>query len=188
MKAVALLLLLPCLAVADELPTGWHAGGRSINLYEATRRRGDVSGTPELLLRSKELLDGSHWGNISSHFAAEKYRGHRIRYSARVRSDDVTGWAGLWMRIDGRQEGEHAAQLGFDNMQNRAIKGTKPWTRYEIVLDVPPEAEVIYFGILMNGGGMVLLEEPNVEIVGNDVPVTGGEHALPREPQLDLSK
>jgi hypothetical protein len=35
------------------------------------------------------------------------------------------------MRVDRGQK-----PTAFDNMQNRAIKGTQPWTRHEIVLDV----------------------------------------------------
>jgi len=30
--------------------------------------------------------------------------------------------------------------VAFDNMQDRAIKGTTDWRRYEVVLDVPEDA------------------------------------------------
>jgi len=43
--------------------------------------------------------------------------------------------------------------IAFDNMQKRAINGTTGWQRYEVVLDVPKDATVVAFGILLNGGG-----------------------------------
>lgn len=43
---------------------------------------------------------------------------------------------GLWFRVDGTT----GKSLSFDNMQDRAVKGTTEWARYEIVLDVPEGA------------------------------------------------
>jgi len=49
--------------------------------------------------------------------------------SGYIKSEDVNGWSGMWMRIDG----ESNQQLGFDNMRDRAIKGTTDWKIYVIV-------------------------------------------------------
>ncbi|HMQ34402.1 MAG TPA: hypothetical protein PKD53_26945 [Chloroflexaceae bacterium] len=68
-----------------------------------------------------------------------KQHGQRLRFAAAVRSERVANWAGLWMRIDGPGN----RTLGFDNMQGRPIQGTRDWERHAIVLDVPPESEVI---------------------------------------------
>lgn len=79
-------------------------------------------------------------------FKADSYRGKRMSFSAVVKSADVENWAGLWMRIDGPFE----RSLGFDNMQNRSIKGTTNWQKYGVVLDVPMESINIAFGILLS--------------------------------------
>ena len=56
-------------------------------------------------------------------FAAINYRGKKVALSAYVKSEDVTGWSGLWMRVDGQDD----KVLAFDNMQNRRITGTTGW-------------------------------------------------------------
>ncbi|MCC6485213.1 MAG: AraC family transcriptional regulator, partial [Armatimonadetes bacterium] len=86
-------------------------------------------------------------------FPAESYRGKRMRLSAQIKSYDVRGWAGLWMRIDG--DGDPPQTLAFDNMQKRPIKGTTAWRTYEVVLDVAPTAKTVNFGFLLNGEGRV---------------------------------
>jgi hypothetical protein len=46
-----------------------------------------------------------------------------------LKTDDVKSWAGLWMRVDYYD----VAVLAFDNIQNRGVKKTKDWAKYEIV-------------------------------------------------------
>ena len=85
------------------------------------------------------------------------YRGKRIRFTANMKSEDVKGWAGLWMRVDGPRNpnGGPAPMIVLDNMQSRAITGTKGWQSYSVVLDVPEDAGGIYHGILLSGAGAV---------------------------------
>jgi len=54
--------------------------------------------------------------------------------------------AGFWLRIDGKENPKQ--QLGFDNMNNRPVKGTTDWKLYQIVLDVPENSGLINFGAL----------------------------------------
>jgi hypothetical protein len=111
-------------------------------------------------------------------FAADRFRGARLRLSGYVKSEDVVQWAGLWMRIDGPR-GE---MLGFDNMQDRPIKGTRAWTRHTIVLDVPDTSQAIAFGILLSGAGRVWLDDLEFDVVDESVPVTHITHSLPPQP------
>ena len=85
-----------------------------------------------------------------------------------VKSEEVGDWAGLWMRVDRGKD-----TVAFDNMHNRAIKGTGGWQRYEVVLDVPKDATGISFGILLAGGGEVWLNSTKFDVVGENVPATG---------------
>jgi hypothetical protein len=62
--------------------------------------------------------------------------------------------------------------VGFDNMQNRAIRGTRQWKLYDVVLNVPPDATGISFGTLLAGPGEVWLNDLKFEVVGQDVPTT----------------
>ena len=97
------------------------------------------------------------------------YRGRRIRLSAYIKAQDVEGWAGLWMEV-GRPWHE---VLGYDDMSVRPIRGTSDWQKYEVVLDVPDNSEGYGYGVTLNGQGEVWFDDVKLEVVGDDVPVTG---------------
>jgi hypothetical protein len=120
-------------------------------------------------------------------FAPGSLLGKRVRFSGYVRSREVTGWAGLWMRVDG----PNGETLAFDNMQKRAIKGTGDWKEYQIVLDVPASAQKIAFGLLLAGKGGVWMDDLKFEVVGTDVPTTGetvGTEPKPGYVNLDFEE
>jgi len=112
-------------------------------------------------------------------FSATQYIGKRLRLSGYLKSDSVTSWGGLWMRIDDAHQTRNGypASVGFDNMhdgiKDRSIKGTTGWQNYSVVLDVPEGATGISIGFLLDGPGTIWLSNSKVEVVGNDVPVTG---------------
>lgn len=74
------------------------------------------------------------------------------------------------MRVDKEQ-----TMVGFDNMQDRAIKGTQPWRTSDVVLDVPPDATSISFGVLLSGSGEVWMNHVTFGVVGQDVETTGAK-------------
>jgi mannose-6-phosphate isomerase-like protein (cupin superfamily) len=102
-------------------------------------------------------------------FKAELYRGKRIRMTAIVKSQNVAGWSGLWMRVDS----EALSSLAFDNMENRKIRKTTDWKKYDIVLDVPEDAAEIYFGFLLSGRGQVWVDDFSFEVVRPEIKPTG---------------
>jgi hypothetical protein len=104
-------------------------------------------------------------------FAADNYRGKRLRMSAYVRTQDVEGSAGLWMRVNGREQ----SGLASDNMSTRPIQGTTDWTKYEIVLDVAAAAVDISFGILVGGRGQTWVDDIQFDVVGQDVATTAND-------------
>lgn len=111
------------------------------------------------------------FATIINSIKPEKCIGQRIRYTALVRSKDVTNWAGLWLRVDPADPTINP-NLGFDNMQGRPIKGTTDWTKYVIVLDVPQGAANIVYGALLDGHGQVWVDSMNIEIVNKFTPKT----------------
>ena len=119
-------------------------------------------------------------------FKADAYRVKRMRFTAEARTDDVDGWLGLWMRVDG----ERQPSLAFDNMQNSAVRGTTGWRRYDVVLDVAQEAVAVALGVLLSGRGEGRIAGLRFEQVGPEVPTTGaGGGSLADGPQnLDFSQ
>jgi hypothetical protein len=85
------------------------------------------------------------------------------------------------MRVD-----KENTMVGFDNMQNRSIKGTQPWQQYDVVLDVPQGATDIAFGVLLTGAGEVWMNDVSFEVVGTETPTTNlnpsQSHSLPTHP------
>jgi hypothetical protein len=161
-----------------SLPKGWFAAGSGQENYEfildeAIYYKGTASGS----IKAKNDKP-SGFGTLMQDFSAEKYRGKRMKFSAFVKSHEVEGWAGLWMRVEGAGQDV----LGFDNMKNRSISGTTDWTEYAIVLDVPQESKLIGFGILLSGQGSVWIDDVTFKEVEQTVPVTNMEKPMPLEP------
>ncbi len=126
-----------------------------------------LNGKPCAYLKSR-VGPSIGFGTLAQAFQGTEYRGKRLRLSGLVKAQEVEQWAGLWMRIDDNG-GNH---LRFDNMHNRAIRGTVDVKQCEVVLDVPKECVGIYFGIVLTGKGQVWLSDVEFTMVGTDVPTT----------------
>jgi len=156
------------LLLALEAPKGWLLAGSAPADYETgVDRKVSHAGKASGFLRAKEMPKG--FGTLMQMFKPDAFRGKRVRLSAWVKSQQVAGWAGVWMRVDG----DDKAPLAFDNMQNRPIKGTSGWQKYEVVLDVADKATAIAFGILLDGAGAVWIDDIRFEVVDRSVPTTG---------------
>ncbi|MGN6567430.1 MAG: hypothetical protein ACTHJ0_05740 [Flavipsychrobacter sp.] len=129
------------------------------------------------LVPTIKALHPQAFATILSSTIPKKCLGKRIMYTAWVKSKDVDGWSGLWLRIDPADESK-TQPLGFDNMSNRPIKGTTDWKQYHIVLDVPKEAGSLVYGILLDGPGQIWLDYQDIKIVSKNTPLTITEKTL----------
>ena len=149
---------------------GWHMAGSEPAAYEFARTGGNVDGAEVVRLRSvAPTATAEGFGTMMQSITATNYLGSRLRLSGELKAEGVTGWAGLWVRVDGEQ----GRILAFDNMSDRPITGTTGWTGCDVVLDVDSAAHDIAFGVLLNGPGAVDITKLGFEKVGADVPVTG---------------
>lgn len=174
----------------SNIPDGWFMGGDNVGAYEVASDLTVVhSGYASAVLRSRRAVVPG-FGTIAQIIKADEFLNKRVRFSAYVRTGQISGSAGLWMRVDDR---DHSSQpLSFDNMHDRPIQGNTDWRRYDIVLDVPREAGTITFGVLLNGGGTVWLDDVTLEVVDQSVPSTDIEarrRQLPDKPRnLDFEQ
>ncbi|NOJ72554.1 helix-turn-helix transcriptional regulator [Paenibacillus alvei] len=163
-------------------PPGWTITGVYPNQYRVSVdrvhvHRGRASGT----IRAKEVADPRGFCTLMQMIKAGKYAGQRLRLSGFLKTDGVKGWAGMWMRVDAKDE----VPINFDNMDERPIVGTTEWSPYEVVLDIAPYAEVIAFGVLLSGSGQVWMDGIRLDMVDDSVPTTGGlaaDNKMPDEP------
>ena len=166
-----------------EKPTGWYmTGGKPYNYQMGIDRGSGQDGKNAATIKSMgKNING--FGTLMQDISPDKFLGKRIRMTGELKVKDVAGWAGLWLRVDG----EPKQTLSFDNMQDRAIKGTTDWKKYEIVLDVPVTATNIAFGALLDETGQIWFDNLKFEIVDKSVPTTGAKKGT--EPiNLDFEK
>lgn len=161
---------------AGEPPVGWQLVGPSTQFRATVDRHRAHGGTASARLEATSP-DPDGAGTLVQRVSAELYRGQRVRFSGLIATDGVTGWAGLWMRVDRRRGPET-----FDNMQDRAIHGTTDWTRASVVLDVAADAVALQFGVLQDGPGTTHLDDAALEIVGLDVAPTDPAPPFAAEP------
>lgn len=160
-------------ASAEEqagLPPGWFVGGTTPELYSLTVADDAPCGQGRAAVLRATQPNEKGAGTMMQLFEANAYRGKRVRFSAALRTKDVQGWAGLWMRVDGGADPEKP--LAFDNMQGRALTGTRECHRYDVVLDVAPEAARIGMGLLLSGTGEVWIQGIAFDVVDATVPTT----------------
>ena len=147
----------------------WHYRGSKSESYEM----GPVSGAEknnQTVYKIKSIQSKTNgFGTIMKTIKPDAFLGKTVKMTAYVKSENVKSWAGLWMRVDYYT----AAVLAFDNMQRRPIKGTKDWTKYEVVLYVPTEATAISYGVLLNETGQIWFKDLAIEIVEDSLEETG---------------
>jgi hypothetical protein len=182
--AIIAVVAASCFMLQAAVPEGWLIAGSQPSKYESgVDTRTLLDGRPSAYLKAKEPVTGG-FGTLMQAFDAKNYAGKRMRFSGQVKADGVQSWAGLWMRVDKGSE-----SVAFDNMQDRPIKGTSDWKRYDVVLDVPQDASGVFFGILLDGSGEVWLSDVKFEVVGTEIPTTGGTKPRPAGPvNLDFQK
>ena len=185
-----LLIVITIALFSFNLPTGWLKLGSKPASYEMGIDKGTgQEGKNAATIKSiDKTIDG--FGTLMQESKPDKYLGKRVRLSGYIKSENVAGWAGLWFRVD--QAGSQQA-LSFDNMQDRAVKGTTGWAKYEIVLDVPSNASMLAYGALLSGTGQIWFDNLTFEVVDNSVKSTsslkGNESMIQNEPtNLDFEK
>jgi peptidase S41-like protein len=166
---------------------------------------GDSSGAPRgwgggpagTLFADDQIVHGGKWaarlerkdssnGKFSTLTNAVpiSFAGKRIELRGFLKSDAVSGYFGMWLREDGDD-----GQLGFDNMQNRQLKGTTDWTEYSIILPLNPDAKTLVFGFLMEGTGKTWADD--LQLLVDGTPVWNApkferpQTALDRDHQFD---
>jgi erythromycin esterase-like protein len=106
------------------------------------------------------------------------FRGKKVRYTGFMRTENVTQFAGLWMRADAGS----TPAVAFDNMQSQRVNGTHDWKRYAIELTIPANTTNINFGVLMAGEGTAWFDSLAIELDGKPWRPDSIDLALERAP------
>ncbi|TDW46476.1 hypothetical protein EV144_106147 [Flavobacterium sp. 270] len=147
----------------------WYNAGSMPSSYEMGPDKSPEFSNQNVWKMRSVKSEISGFGTLMQTIKSDLYKGKTVKMSGYVKAENVKSWAGLWMRVDYY----NADILAFDNMQRRAIKGTKEWQKYEVVLFVPAEATSISYGVLLAGTGQIWFKDVQFEVVGDTVPETG---------------
>jgi hypothetical protein len=156
--------------VTTKAPAGWAKNGAKPEFYvvgvDTTETWG---GMPSAYVQSLTPTVEGGFGGMMQTTSAESYIGKRVRLSGWIKTQDAAEGGQLWLRVDGQERGQ---ALQFDNMNNRAVKGTSDWQEASVVLDVPPGASALAYGFFVKGGGKMWVNGQRIEEVGPEVPST----------------
>ena len=107
---------------AGTMPRGWGGGPpETIFVDHDVVHGGRSSARLDRNSRSPEMFS-----TITNSVPVD-FGGKTIEWRGFVRTEDVSGFTGLWMREDA-----DTGPVAFDNMQQRQISGTRNWTEYSV--------------------------------------------------------
>lgn len=101
------------------------------------------------------------WTSATGTLPIDAVKGKTVKLAAWARTKDVGDHVAIWVRADSA-----GTPAGFATTQDKAVKGTTPWTKYEVELKVPPNADNVNFGFILGGDGTAWFDDIEVAIDG----------------------
>lgn len=99
-------------------------------------------------------------GYIATHLPVSLFRGKRVRLSGALKTNHVTSAFSLWLRADA---GEDPA--AFNQLSNNSPRGTNPWQRYSVELDIPLITTSLYMGAVLYGEGTAWVDDLSLQVI-----------------------
>lgn len=93
-----------------------------------------------------------------------EFSGKTIEMRGFLRTENVSGYAGLWVRQDNGSE-----MLAIENMESQQLKGTHDWSEYKITLPINKDTRSLVFGFLMAGTGKAWADDLQILVDGKPV-------------------
>lgn len=128
----------------SKMPGGW-GGGPPETIFmddKVAQRIGRCLGGKWAVRIERTSESPNSFSTITKSIEMD-FSGTSLELRGFLRTEEVTDFAGLWMREDGE-----SPALAFDNMQSRQLKGTTGWSEYSISLPIRSEARKLFFGAL----------------------------------------
>ena len=160
--------------------------------FESATLAGWDGGPPETQFADSVAVHGGRYAgridrdpNSSGEFSTftmslpVAFSGETLELRGWLRTEDVTGFAGLWLREDGR-----SGSVQFDNMQSRNLKGSTEWTEYRIPLPLDEQARTVFLGALLVGEGTVWVDD--LELLVDGVPISEAPFFAPALSAVEL--
>lgn len=110
-----------------------------------------------------QYADGYAYASLS--LPLDWLKGKTVVLKGMIRTRGITkGYAGLWIRADGK---DAMAELGYEDMEDRGIKGTTDWQKVSVSLaEVDTSAVKVVIGVNIEGPGIAWFDNLEVWIDG----------------------
>jgi RNA polymerase sigma factor (sigma-70 family) len=152
--------------VAKDVPThddhGWRACGTApqkfqTELDEGSRRDGRAT----ICISSGSALPTEWTAYATTDHEPGRYRGRRVKFSAVMKGEGLTGTARPFIRAVGPDDGA----LKLDERSARLAAGTSDWKEVSTYLNVPQESLGVCVGVTLSGRGKVWFDDVRIEFV-----------------------
>ena len=142
------------------LPEGWFQSGTNQQDYITGLAYGVKGYANQAMFIRAESKKPSGFGTVMNKVPADKFRGRQVTLRSIMKSQNTGGRGGLWLRADDM----NGKPLEFKNMQEHPLQDNVDPTEYKVQLDVPASASKIMYGVLLEGGGHVWFEKPELSV------------------------
>ena len=145
-------------------PPGWwfvqHAGETSFEFAIDDRVAKDGKRSLRIRRTGKQPF-----GLVLQKIKADRFRGKRVRLTAFLRLENVEAYGhGALREISGATLMLRSGGA-LDDMRDRPLRGTKPWTEVSVEISVPATATVVDFGATLSGSGTLWVDAVKLEAV-----------------------
>ena len=143
-------------ATRNGVPVGWfnsfgYVSGVSTEYAISVSHRSEDRTAGMCAVLSKVQATPSDFGSLMQRCRGRFLAGKTVRLEGELRLENVTDWAGLWLRADA----DPRPGRFFYNMADRQIRGTRPWSRYSFDALIPGDTDWLNYGIVLSGPGLV---------------------------------
>jgi RNA polymerase sigma-70 factor, ECF subfamily len=104
---------------------------------------------------------------LAQEIEPDDYRGRTVTFRGELRTAQADGRAGLVLRVSSPGQSRPPQAVSPDPWDDPAnhiasATGTGAWTQYEVTAQIPADASLIEFGIVLNGGGQLEFRHPRL--------------------------
>jgi erythromycin esterase len=154
-------------SAAGEAPADWRFSPklRRYDFEVATADDRPHGGKRCAMIRR---LPGKHYGEMAGRFGqrldATAYRGKRIKLRAAARAQLSGKDDHSWLRLSISKKGAGPQATAFDSLDKYPVRSAE-WQVYEIVADVPDDADSISVELILVGDGTAWLDSVSIEVM-----------------------
>jgi erythromycin esterase len=139
----------------------WGAGGTGYEI--AVDQTEFMSGAQSLRVRSFNPPTNG-LGVASQLLPLQQVRGRHLRISGWIKTNNVIGYAAIWLRVDGT-----SGFITLDNMSQTGPYSNTDWTFYQYDRDVSANGVQVVFGVFLSGSGTAWFDGLQIEVDGKSL-------------------